>query len=127
MSSPAFSSFRQLMDIWDKNSKIFLENDLCMFFKKDGSIYGATESGRITFARLKNPESQEDDAWSKEANFTAYDLEKGNNSMAVFGLDDIKKLEIISQEEAEKQLKKKGKSMPVVKDDDEQGNNYGEK
>lgn len=130
MDSPSFSSFRQLMDKWDNSSRVFLENDLCMFFKKNGRLYGATETGRITFARIKNPESKEDMAWSKEATFTAYDLEKsaeGENSMSVFSKKDLKSLDVLSQEEAEKELANKGKKMPSIKDDDDQGFTYGEK
>lgn len=131
MSSPAFSNFRELMDKWDKNSKIFIENGLCLFFKKDGIIYGATETSRITYARMKNPESKEDRAWKKEASFTAYDLEKSEDKEKVrrpFGISDLDEIVPISQEEAEKQLKKKGKSMPIIDDDEEgQGQNYGEK
>jgi hypothetical protein len=130
MNSPYFSNFRELIDKWDDSAHIFLENDLCMFFKKNGKLYGATESSRITFARMKNPESKEDKSWSKEATFTVYDLEnssEGQNSMNVFGKKDLIGLEVITQEEAEKELSKKGKKMPLVKDDDDQDSTYGEK
>ena len=127
MDSPAFSSFRELMDKWDESLKVFVENDLCLFFKKDGVIYGVTETGRITFARMKNPESKDDENWSKEASFVAYDLEKydGKNSpMSAFVSNDIVKIKPISQEEAEKELEKKGKKMPIISDDQEE--TYGE-
>lgn len=127
MTSPSFSSFRELMDKWDEASKILLENDLCLFFKKDGVLYGATETGRITFARMKNPESEDDLSWAKEASFTAYNLSKvaeGQNAMSIFSLADLKKIKTIGQEEAEKELKKKGKELPSVSDDKEEP--YGE-
>lgn len=130
MASPAFSDFRELMDKWDASSHLFSENDLCMFFRKDGVLYGTTEPGRITFARMKNPESKEDKNWMKEASFVAYDLEKtasGEKSMSVFGHEDATKSEIVSHEEAEKELKEKGKSMPVINDDQEQDRTIGEK
>lgn len=123
MNSLGFSNFRELMDQWDKASMLFQENDLCLFFKKDGVIYGATEPNRITYARMKNPESKDDLNWSKEATFSAYDLEKsseGKNSMVVFGASDTKKIKAITQEEAEKELKKKGKKMPSITDDDQE-------
>lgn len=123
MTSPAFSEFRELMDRWDASSHLFVENDLCMFFKKDGVLYGATESGRITFARMKNPESDEDLNWGKEATFSAYDLEKtasGNKTMSVFGKNDMSKMKPVSEEEAEGHLKKKGMNMPSVKDDEDE-------
>lgn len=130
MASPAFSEFRDLMDKWDASSHLFSENDLCMFFKKDGVLYGTTESGRITFARMKNPESKEDRDWMKDATFVAYDLEKtasGEKSMSVFGHGEARKAEIVSQDEAEKELEKKGKTLPVVSDDHEQDRTIGEK
>lgn len=128
MNSPWFSSFRELMDKWDKSSKLFKENDLCLFFKKDGVVYGATETSRITFAKMRNPESEEDEAWKKEATFTAYDLEKsadGSRVKSVFGSTDAEKLTPISQEQAEKELEKKGKKIISVSEDDEE-QTYGE-
>lgn len=128
MSSPGFSDFRELMDKWDKAARLFKENDLCLFFRKDGTLYGATETSRITYARMKNPESKEDENWSKEATFSAYDLEKtadGKNTMSVFGTSDLEKIETISQEDAEKELEKKGKKMPAISEDDQE-RTYGE-
>lgn len=129
MESPKFSEFRELMDKWDKASKMFVENGLCLFFKKDGVLYGTTETGRITFARMKNPDSKEDNAWKKEASFTAYDLEKSNDKEKVrrpFGFSDLKKITPIDQDQAEKELEKKGKKIPVINDDEEEGQKYGE-
>jgi hypothetical protein len=128
MSSPGFSDFRELMDKWDNTSRLFTESDLCLFFRKDDTLYGATETGRITYARMKNPESKEDENWSKEATFSAYDLEKsadGKNTMSVFGKSDLKKIEAISQEDAEKELEKKGKKMPAISEEDQE-RTYGE-
>jgi hypothetical protein len=121
MTSPGFSDFRDLMDKWDEAARLFKESDLCLFFRKDGSLYGATETGRITYARMKNPESKEDVSWGNEATFAAYDLEKsadGKKSMSVFGKSDLKSMEMVTQEEAEKELEKKGKKMPAISEDD---------
>jgi hypothetical protein len=129
MTSPYFSSFRELMDKWDASSRMFVENDLCLFFKKDGIIYGANETGRITFARMKNPESKEDKEWAKEASFAAFDLEKSTDAektMSVFHSDDISSMKVISQDSAERRLEKKGKKMIVVSDDDVGDKTYGE-
>jgi hypothetical protein len=128
MTSPYFSSFRELMDKWDKTVSLFKENDLCLFFKKDGILYGATETGRITYARMRSPESKEDEAWKQDATFVAYDLTKsadGSKSMSVFNAGDLKKIKMIDQEQAEKELKEKGKTMPVISDEDEE-QTYGE-
>lgn len=105
------------------------ENDLCLFLKKDGVIYGATETSRITFARMKNPESKEDREWAKEASLSVYDLEKsqdGKASMSLMGLSDVKGLVPMDEKEAEKELGKKGKKIPVIRDEEEE-KTYGEK
>jgi hypothetical protein len=123
-----FSEFRDLMDRWDEARRLMLENDLCLFFKKDGRLYGATEVGRITFARMKNPENDEDRAWRKEASFTAYDLEdtsKGEEKTSVFGLADLPDIKTVSEEKARRMLKKSGKEMPSISDDGEE-KPYGE-
>lgn len=109
-----------------RDASPLVEGDLCMFFKRDGSVYGTTESGRITFARMKNPESKEDRAWRTEASMVLYDLEKGADSKVVVGYDDLGELKPISQERAEEMLRKKGKEMPSVNEDDEEEGYYGE-
>jgi hypothetical protein len=127
--TPAFSNFRELMDKWDKSFRLFKENDLCLFFKKDGVLYGATETSRITYARMRSPESKEDKAWKKEATFTAYDLEKsadGAKVKSIFNSEDADKLIPIDQEQAEKEMEKKGKKLPSILEDDEE-QTYGEK
>jgi len=124
--SPSFSRFRELMDKWDASRHLFEHSDLCIFFKKDGSVYGATESGRITFARIKNPESKDDIAWKKDASMLLYDLEKDSEDKRIMvGSSEILDFELISQDEAEKILKKKGKEMPSVSEEDDDGY-YGE-
>lgn len=105
-------------------SRLLEENDLCMFFTRDGSVYGATESGRITFARMKNPESKDDMAWRKDASMILYDLGKGPDSKVVVGYDDLGSLKPISQDKAEAMLKEKGKEMPSVSDDDDGEDGY---
>jgi hypothetical protein len=125
MDSLGFSSFRELLDIWDHNQekikvKVLLEdNGLVFFFKKDNTIYGATENNRLTFSRMKNPE-KEDENWSKEASFTAVNLEDKELSKNIFNKKDIEQIEIIDQEKAEKQLTKKGKKLPQISDSDNQ-------
>lgn len=117
-----FSEFRDLMDRWDEARRLMLEQDLCLFFRKDGRLYGATETGRITFARMKNPESKEDMAWMKDASFSAYDLEKsadGEEVASVFSAADLPEIKTVDQEEADRILKKKGKKLPSVSDDGE--------
>lgn len=123
MNSPNFSNFRQLLDQWDEikndfNKKCLIEdNDIVFFFKKDKILYGASEDSRLTFARMKNPDP-EDKKWSKDATFSAYDLEKEKPTETVFGSKDLKKIKIIDKEVAEKHLDKKGKKMPAISDSD---------
>ena len=118
------------MDRWDKASRLFKENDLCLFFKKDGVLYGATETDRITFARMKNPESKEDRKWSKDATFAAYDLKRyepaDKGPMSAFGIKDMTEIEPVTQDEAEKELSAVGKSLPVIKDEEGQDQTFGE-
>lgn len=113
-----FSEFRGLMDKWDRARRLMVESDLCLFFHKGGRLYGAGESARITFARMKNPEGKEDREWRKDATFTAYDLEKGADSMSVFSASDLPDIKMVDQDEAQKELKKKGKGLPSVPEDD---------
>ena len=118
-----FSEFRDLMDRWDEARRLMLEQDLCLFFRKDGRLYGATETGRITFARMKNPESKEDRAWMKDASFSAYDLEKsadGEEVASVFSAADLPDIKTVDEDEANRILKKKGKKLPAVSDDEEE-------
>lgn len=125
-----FSEFRSLMDRWDEARRLMLEQDMCLFFKKDGRLYGATETGRITYARMKNPETAEDRAWMKDASFSAYDLEKtadGEEVASVFGAADLPSIKPLDEDEAAKILKGKGKKMPSVsRDDDDEDSPLGE-
>jgi hypothetical protein len=109
------------MDRWDKARRLMLEQDLCLFFSKDGRFYGAPENSRITFARMKNPDSDEDAAWMKDASFSAYDLEKvadGEEVASVFTAADLPEIKTVGREKAEKALKKKGKKIPAISEEE---------
>jgi len=125
---PAFSDFRDLMDKWDSSVHLFKENDLCMFFKKGGVVYGVTENGRITYANIKNPGS--DKSLVKDASMVLYNLEeKGEGdkpTRIIVDAESINEFKPINQETAEKILKKKGKDMPFVKEEDDEDGYYGE-
>lgn len=115
-----FSTFRELMNKWDNARKLMIENNLCLFFKKDGRIYASTEDGRLTFARMKNPDA-EDKAWAKDATFDAYDLEKtydGNETRVIFGMADMPDIKIIDEKKVAKIMKKKGKQIPKISEDE---------
>ncbi len=117
--SPAFSSFRHLMDLWDeatliedkKNDKkqgkvksIIDGKNLIMFFRKGDSIFGAPEDSRIVFARMVNPD---DEVPSDDSNFSAFDLIQalnGNSVENLFSAQDVPQIDIITRDEAENQL-----------------------
>ena len=115
--SPAFSSFRQLLDTYDtyslletkkkgqkqeKVKNIIDGQNLIMFFKRGNGIFGAPEESRITFARLKNPSA--DGEFDDEANFSAFDLMKamqGASTENIFSTNDMEEIEVIPRDEVE--------------------------
>ena len=117
--SPAFSSFRHLMDLWDeatfiedkkndakqgKVKSIIDGKNLIMFFRKGDSIFGAPEDSRIVFARMMHPD---DDVPSDDSNFSAFDLIQalnGNSVENLFSAQDVPQIDIITRDEAENQL-----------------------
>lgn len=117
MKSPAFSDFRALLDQWDEVAPAFQAKTLCesnglvLFFKKGKSVYGAPESSRLTFAKLKQADEEVPDGWKDEANFVAFDLGKamkGEKIQVMFGSKDLKGLKVIDQDQVEKELAKHG-------------------
>ena len=121
--SPAFSKFRELMDQWDKHciieeqeknaiNDLLNKHGLSLFFKKGDDLYGSTEDGRITFAKLKA--NDEDDpmmpGFRDQARFIATNLLKamiGDQDDSVenmFGLQDIPHIQICDREDAVKAL-----------------------
>jgi hypothetical protein len=113
-----YKYFRDIMDVWDeilneehKDGKIesLLDgNGNILFFKKDGDIFGAGEDSRVVFAKLKNPDDDLPQGWTKEANFTADNLTrtiKGEPSRHVFNKDDLKDIKVMDRDEAFESLK----------------------
>lgn len=126
MKSPGFSKFRSLIDTWDQyleEEEIGNQIDLLlngqpfvMFFKKGKEIYGATEEGRLTFARMKGDD--EDEEWKKEANFMGINLTKaiqGHKVHNMFSLNDLKKIKILDKEKVKKTLVDKAKNQKNIK------------
>ena len=105
--SPAFSTFRELLDLWDgcvEKDKLADDESICFFFIHDDKVYGGTEEARLTFAMIKNPEKDDN---VKDASFSAINLEKavnGQQEEKMFAPKDAKKMKIISKEEAFKKL-----------------------
>lgn len=114
--SPGFSSFRSLMDQWDKHcvleeqekniNDILDRHGMILFFKKNDSFFGAPEESRIMFARLKN--NQEDP--TEDARFTGIDLLKsmfgneGDSVQSTFGSADLPDIQVCDRDEIIKHL-----------------------
>lgn len=112
--SPAFSSFRELMDIWDENLKMekvksMIDGNLVLFFGKDNEFFGCPEESRLVFAKIKSPDEDDDKTWADEAAFLAYNLSKALNDdnevpKRLFYKKDLNDIKIIDREELEKLL-----------------------
>lgn len=132
--SVGFSKFRNLMDLWDQYvlketveneiDKFLTHKQIVMYFvypiKKDpkGNIkakklYGATEDGRLSFAKMKHPNPDDLDRGAES--FQAFDLETllahsdepdDIQRIKIFDKKDIKKIKVVSQEFAVKRLAK---------------------
>jgi len=115
MKSPAFSSFRDLMDRWDiqlenidSMNDLLDKHELILFFKKGDEYFGAPEDSRVVFAKLKT--DTEDDpmmpGFRQEARFPAFNLIKflsndpEKSTESVFGIKDLPKITVCTREEA---------------------------
>ena len=116
------------MNLWEeaessvKINSLIQNNELVLFFKKEGTIYGSPESGRVTFAKMKNPDDDLPEGWLDEANFVAYDLEKamkGQKVQRVFDHKDLGKMKILDEEEVKKKLGGKGEPADLDTDGDD--------
>jgi hypothetical protein len=123
LESPGFSSFRKLMDIWDsvleeeaRDNAIQTLLDgqgLILFFRKGDGLFGAPEESRVTFARLKNPDSGED-GFAQDANFLAVNLLDalmGKKTQTIFTHKDLPKIKIINRDKCHRLLLDKAKQM----------------
>ena len=140
---PAFSSFRKLMTLWDnileeeerENAVASLLDgqNLILFFRRGDELFGAPEESRVTFARLKNPEP-DDDGFLQDANFLALNLLDaliGKKTQAVFTTKDLPKIKIINKDKCQQLLLDKAKKLKeiepsvVFRPGDFQGNDDG--
>ena len=77
-----------------------------MFFRFQGSIYGAPESSRVTFANMRHP-NEDDGDWLRDASFTATNLFKlgqGKQEQVMFGKKELNSIDILSKEQARHDL-----------------------
>jgi len=147
--SVGFSQFRHLMDVWD--NYVFMENveheitkfldhkQLLMFFRypegakddgKEAKLYGAAEDGRLGFARMKSPNPEDPEEY--QDNFTAYDLKSLLNhtedkdeveTIKIFDRKDLKKIKIISKDDAVAELAKDKHPKEIEVDDESEEKN----
>ncbi len=114
------------MDVWDEclydeeiadRIKLMIDGQsLILFFKKDGDIYGAPEESRVVFARMKKPDEDTSKDWVDEAQFIAINLSRsimGDRSQHMFGKKDLKAIQVIDKDDAEKMLTKAAKKGTV--------------
>lgn len=93
-----FISFKEAIAILESEEDNVEKQEIPSFyFKYEDEIYGADESSRLIFARMKNPEKQDKQA-SKLGSFLAKNMK--TKTERVFGFEDIKKIKVISEEEA---------------------------
>lgn len=122
--SPAFSSFRGLMDRWDyhcafqeqedKLNDIIDKHEIILFFNKDKDLFGAPEDSRVIFAKLKTDDDDEPmmPNFRQEAQFPAINLFKcmsgddENAVQSVFSLKDLPKIKVCDRESAIEQMLK---------------------
>jgi hypothetical protein len=126
---------KRLMDAWHKmwdealdsaqknKLKMMLDGGtLILFFRYEEDVFGAPESSRVTFAKMKD-ENDEDHTpgWIKEANFMATNLTKlgqGSQQQMIFYNKDLPKIDVLSKEEAYESLEEFFEKEKDEKDND---------
>lgn len=116
-TSPAFSKFRHLMDLWDKSlaileaeksvNDVLDRNGLILFFKRGDDLFGAPEESRLIFAKLKSDDDDDpmNPNFRDEARFMAINLLKAMHGgeeesvESVFGLKDLPKLKVCDRDD----------------------------
>lgn len=127
MSSLGFSSFRELLDIWDlalakealeDRIKAMLEGpSFVFFFTRGDEVFGGGENARMTFAQMKSPDKEMPKDWANEASFLANNITKmvkGEMGQGVFYKKDLKEIKIITLEEALKKLTKQANEKSMI-------------
>jgi hypothetical protein len=89
-------------DIENKVKLLMDSGEFIFFFKYKDEIYGTGESGRLTFAQMKNPSDENTDGWKKEASFTACNLchlAQNNRTETVFGAKELDGIDVIADKD----------------------------
>jgi hypothetical protein len=124
--TPIGKNFRNLIDGWsdyqikeEKYNQIKLLLDgqnFTIFFEYEGNVYGATEPHRVTFSKIKSPDEETTEEWIEEAHFLAYNLSesiKGKPVQEIFYENDVKKIDVITKEQAFKKLKERAEEASM--------------
>lgn len=106
-----FRSWFEGQSVEDDAINRFMDgHGLILFFKKGKDVYGAGEDSRLAFARMKNPDDEDSDAWEDEGSFTAHNLSAmagGTPAHNIFTSSDLKKIKVVDREDVVKEMKKK--------------------
>jgi hypothetical protein len=106
MISPGFSAFRAILDQWDEHcaleqdvNQTLDDHGMILFFQKGDDLFGGPEESRIIFAKLKDP--NEDDNFRDEAKFLATNLKSaigGDKIENMFGFKDLDDIKLIDRD-----------------------------
>jgi hypothetical protein len=110
----SFNPLRFYMDLWDeataeddqrqKLRNLIDSQELILFFRHKGDIFGAPEDSRIVFAKLKHPDEDTPEEWAEEASFTAINLSRaltGDKVESVFSQKDLDAIGVVSPDAVE--------------------------
>jgi len=91
--------------------KEMIKEHLVLFFKKGDEYFGCPEESRLVFAKLKNPDDEEDKTWADDAAFMAFNLSKALEDdeppKKLFYKKDLDDLEMVDRDQIEKEINKK--------------------
>jgi hypothetical protein len=94
-----------LSDQQKNKLKMMLDGgNLVFYFRYQNEVYGAGESSRVVFAKMKDPTDEDHTpGWLKETNFTATNLTQlgqGSASQMLFTDKELNKIDVLSRDEA---------------------------
>lgn len=117
MSDPTKHLLQRWHDLWQEGAadekrnrvKMILDgSNVIFFFLYKGDLYGASESGRVTFAKMldkKDPDNTK--GWRKEATWTATNLYQsvdGKKNQTILGEKDLKDIKVIGDKDKVEEL-----------------------
>mgnify|MGYP000125459151 CR=1 FL=1 len=95
---------RAVSDAANKVKMLLSSGGMLFYFEFEGDIYGSDESGRVTFAKLKDQGDEDNtEGWRKEAGFVAQNLSKavvGQAEKKMFTAEDMKDVHVLPGRDA---------------------------